>query len=189
MTSTPAAVAKAKTTAVSGLFYRHSSVKHAALTGRPIGGRWAPTGAFAVLYLGRPPASVTVEAYRHLVDPVEGMTAAGVGPSLFTTCQLDVNNVVDLRDSVDQELVGLTPVNLASDVGDYEACQRIDARAFQLGRSGVIAPAATGFGETLALFTERISAAAMPRVTDTTLWESLPRDPRDLRLVEGEVAE
>lgn len=189
MTSTPAAVAKAKTTSVSGLFYRHSSVKHSALTGHPIGGRWAPTGAFSVLYLGRPPTSVTVEAYRHLVDPVEGMTAAGVGPRLLTTCHIDVNNVLDLRDAVDQELVGLTPVDLASDVGNYEACQRIGARAFQLGRNGVIAPAATGFGETLALFTEHIGAAAMPRVTETTLWESLPRDPRDLRLVEGESAE
>ena len=44
------------------------------------GGRWGPPRAYAVLYLGRPEASVIAEAYRSLVDGVEGMRPELVGP-------------------------------------------------------------------------------------------------------------
>lgn len=51
-----------------------------------------------MLYVGRPTASVTIEAYRHLVDDVEGMTADKVGPRTLWTCQIAVSNVLDLRE-------------------------------------------------------------------------------------------
>jgi hypothetical protein len=50
---------------VSGIFFRHVSKTVRELTGSNSGGRWGQPGAYSVLYLGRPPESVIVEAYRH----------------------------------------------------------------------------------------------------------------------------
>jgi RES domain-containing protein len=184
--SLAAAVARAPIAEATGLFYRHTSLKRVALTGYPVGGRWAPPNAFPVLYLGRPAASVVVEAYRHLVDQTEGMTGGLVGPRQFLTCELSVSNVVDLRSREARELVGFTEDEMTSGIGDYDACQRVAAKAHQLGRHGVLAPAATGMGETLALFTGRMPASEMPTLVQSELWERLPRDPRRLELLQGE---
>jgi hypothetical protein len=56
-----------------GEWQRHVAAAHVgkALEGRKVNGRWGTKSGFPVLYLGRPTASVVVEAYRHLVDPLE----------------------------------------------------------------------------------------------------------------------
>jgi RES domain-containing protein len=180
-----AAVARCAVTRVSGAYYRHASLKYAALAGYPVGGRWAPPGAFPVIYFGRPLPSVIVEAYRHLVDSVEGMTRSHVAARQLLTCRIDVGEIVDLRDPESQQTLGLSHKTLYSEVGDYDACQRIGATAHQLGRKGLIAPAATGLGETLALFTSRITVAEMPVAIESEVWEQLPADPRRLRVIEG----
>jgi hypothetical protein len=131
---------------------------------------------------------VVAEAYRHLVDGVEGMTGDLVAPRRLLTCAVDIEGIVDLRDVSDQEQVGLTPDDLTSEVGDWERCQLVGGRAHQLGRRGIIAPAATGLGETSALFTAHVSAAAMPLVSRQELWDSLPPDPRKLRIADDEVS-
>ncbi len=55
------------------------------------------------------------------------------------------------------------------------------AAAHQLELHGVLAPAATGLGQTLALFRERVTMAEMPVIEQETTWEALPADPRKLR--------
>jgi hypothetical protein len=42
-----------------------------------------------VLYLGRPDTSVIAEAYRSLVDAVEGMRPELLGPRRFVTVDVD----------------------------------------------------------------------------------------------------
>lgn len=116
------------------------------------------------------------------------MTGEHVGPRRLLVCSVTVGDIVDLRDPVDQDRVGLTDDDLRSEVGDYDSCQRVGARAHQLGRKGVIAPAATGLGETLALFTAHIRPDEMPVITGQDLWDSLPRDPRSLRIVDDEAS-
>jgi hypothetical protein len=56
--------------------------------------------------------------------------------------------------------------------------------AHQLGLHGIIAPAATGLGETLALFERHLPATELPVVVDEEIIDGLPADPRRLRLVE-----
>ena len=74
-------VAGCGTTTVAGEFFRHVSLNvDDPLSGSSYGGRWGPEGTFPVLYLGRPLEAVVGEAYRHLVDPTEGMTGARVRP-------------------------------------------------------------------------------------------------------------
>jgi hypothetical protein len=121
------AVAAAPRAVVEGRFERHVSFGRRELTGSDSGGRWGPPGGYSVLYLGRPVASVTVEAYRHLVDPFveEGMTGEMVAPRRLLICEVAVTNVLDLRSRTAQVAVGLTEAELVSPVGEYESCQGV----------------------------------------------------------------
>jgi len=180
------AVAAAPRSAVEGEFERHVSLNWRLLSGSSSGGRWGPPGQYPVLYLGRPRASVTVEAYRHLVDPfaADGMTGDQVAPRRILTCTVSVTDVLDLRTEEAQVRVGLSTDDLLSDVGEYDACWQVGRIAHQLSLHGVIAPAATHFGETLALFERHLPANELPVLTGEEVWDRLPADPRRLRLVE-----
>jgi RES domain-containing protein len=178
-------VAAAPRAKVMGLFERHVSRNWRELTGSNSGGRWGPTGGYPVLYLGRPRASVTVEAYRHLVDPFvdEGMTGDMVAPRRLLICNVAVTEILDLRSAEARLQVRLADEDLLSPVGDYVACQAVGRVAHQLGLHGVIAPAATGLGETLALFERHLPANELPTIASEELWDRLPSDPRRLRLL------
>lgn len=161
-----------------GLWYRHTRAGLKEPTGSTGGGRWGPEHGFPVIYLGRPEASVVVEAYRRLVDPVdpaEGMTGDLVGPRTLFTLEVAVDNLLDLRDPDHPAAVGLDPDALG---GPWAPCVRVARAAHQLGLHGVLAPAATGIGLTLALFEQHLPPEQMPRVTHRTAWPSLPPDPR-----------
>lgn len=140
------------------------------------------------MYLGRPRDSVAAEAYRHLVDDELDFPemAAEVLERRIITCEIDVPGVIDLRPEAVRQTLGLTDEILNSEVGDYAECQQIGAAAHQLRASGILAPAATKLGETLALFPTNLPAASWPSVVERGLWRGLPPDPRRLRLVEDE---
>jgi RES domain-containing protein len=176
-------VAAAGTGDVAGSFQRHVSPKVRTLTGTAAGGRWGYPGTYRVLYLARPRDSVVVEAYRHLVDDIEGMTGDLVGPRRLLTCNVSVTNVLDLRAAAARDAVGVTMEEL---MGPWEPCQRIGQAAHQLGLHGVIAPAPTHLGETLALFELHLPADELPELVRDDLWPHLPPDPRLLRVVAGE---
>jgi len=173
-----AAVSRADTATVAGRFQRHVSPRQEPLRGSRAGGRWGPEGAYPVLYLGRPTNSVIVEAYRHLVETVEGMQPQMVGPRRLVTCEVEIANVLDLRANAGRDAVGLTIADLCSEVGAYEACHRIGQAAHQLGLHGIIAPAASGLGETLAIFEDQLLENEQPALVGEQTWDSLPADPR-----------
>jgi hypothetical protein len=128
-----------------------------------------------------------IEAYRHLVDDElydTGGLAASILERRIVTCKVDVPNVLDLRSHSVRNAISVTNAQLRSDVGDYAACQAIGAAAHQLGLAGLIAPAASGQGETLALLTANLPAEHWPKVTKRDIWRGLPPDPRRLRLVD-----
>jgi len=143
------------------------------------GGRWGPEGTYPVPYLGRPPDSVVVEAYRHLVETVEGMQPQMVGPRRLVTCEVERVDVLDLRVGTSREAVGLTTAELCSDVGDYVTCHSVGQAAYKLGLHGIIAPAAGGLGETLAVFEDRLAEEEQLALIEEQTWESLPADPRE----------
>lgn len=173
-----AAVSRGGTATVRGRFQRHVSPRQEPLRGSRAGGRWGPEGAYSVLYLGRPTDSVIVEAYRHLVETVDGMQPQMVGPRRLVTCEVEITSVLDLRESASREAVGLTIGDLCSEVGDYEACHRISEVGHKLGLHGIIAPAAGGLGETLAVFEDRLVEGEQLALIEEQAWESLPADPR-----------
>jgi hypothetical protein len=180
------AVGRAPRTQVEGTFERHVSRDWRGLTGSSAGGRWGPPGAFSVLYLGRPRPSVVVEAYRHLVDPFEGMTGDMVQPRRLLLVEVGVSGVLDLRDPAAAASVGLSEADLHSPVGEYETCWQVARAAHQLGLHGILAPAATGLGETFAIFEEHLAPNELPRLVGEEVWEVLPADPRRLRAVKDE---
>lgn len=175
------AIAELEPIQIDGLFERHVSPAVRDLTGSSAGGRWGPPGSYSVLYLGRPPETVIAEAYRHLVDDVDGMSGDMVGPRRLLRCEVLVSNILDLRDPRVLDGLGL---DLEALGGSHAPCQRVGQAAHQLGRHGVIAPAATGLGETLALFETHLSESEHPRLLETEIWHHLPSDPRESR-VEG----
>src|SRR5260370_17320144 len=102
-------VAAGEIISLASVFSRHASMRWPSLLGSDSGGRWGPPRAFPVLYLGRPPDSVVVEAYRHLVDGVEGMRGEFVAPRRFVTADVSVTKILDLRDTPTLLMFGLTP--------------------------------------------------------------------------------
>jgi RES domain-containing protein len=172
-------IADAPTAAIAGEFCRHVSPSVDHLRANNFGGRWGAPGAYPVLYLGRPVDSVVIEAYRHLIDDdLDGMPASAVGPRRLLTCEVNVEKILDLRVPETQRAVGLDADALCSDVGAYGPCLRVSQIAHQLELWGVIAPAAGGMGETLALFETYVPAERWPRLTSSQMWNSLPADPR-----------
>jgi hypothetical protein len=170
-----------------GMFERHCSLRWEGLRASAAGGRWAERGAFEVLYLGRPRDSVIVEAYRHLVEddldaPAE-LASAVLERRLFTM-EVAVPNVLDLTTAEARERIQLGDEQLRSPVGEYTPCQAIGAAAHQLGLGGILAPAATRLGDTLALFPLNVAIEQWPVVTSSEIWHGLPADPRRLRLAE-----
>jgi hypothetical protein len=182
-----AAVARIDLIRVQGTFERHTSLRWEELKPSAAGGRWGARRAYEVLYLGRPRSSVVIEAYRHLVDDELDDTsalAASVLERRIVTCKIDVPKVLDLRASATRAALSLTDAQLFSEVGDYTACQAIGATAHQLGLAGLIAPAASKRGETLALFPANLPIERWPRVTKRDIWRGLPPDPRHLQPVD-----
>ena len=180
------AIAGCGVVSVSGTFHRHVVASVRDLTGSAGGGRWGAPGGFSVLYLGRPRDSVIVEAYRHLVEASEGMTPDRVRPRRMITADVEVTNILDLRAAENRMAVGLADEDLLTAPGEYAACQRVGRAAHQLGLHGIIAPAATGLGETLALFEFYLPPEEQPRVAGEEEWPQLPHDPRVPRLVSAD---
>ncbi|MGI8922217.1 MAG: RES family NAD+ phosphorylase [Solirubrobacteraceae bacterium] len=176
-----AAIERATPTRVRGTFERHVTPTVHDLRPSNAGGRWGAPGASAVVYLGRPTASVIAEAYRLLVDGVEGMTADLVGPRRLLRCRVTVTDVLDLRDNDARRLVGLDDQDL---IGSHGPCQRVGDAAHAHGLHGIIAPAATGLGETLALYADNLPDDQLPVLTTAKTWRRIPPDPRRLRRVD-----
>jgi hypothetical protein len=178
-------VARLSPVTVDGVWWRHVSAAHqaAALRGRTAPSRWGRRRGFPILYLGRPSDSVVVEAYRHLVDPVEDPALlAEVGPRvLVTTDTIRVTEILDMRTATARMALNLPMETLQSATSDrdaYERCREVAAVAHQLGFHGIVTPAATRMGETLALFTDLLPQEEEPVAAHTDYWGKLPDHPR-----------
>jgi hypothetical protein len=104
-----------------------------------------------------------------------------VGPRHLVTCEVRITNVLDLRVQGSREKVGLSIMDMTSDVSDYSACHKVAQAAHQLEFHGIIAPAATGLGETLAIFERHLPHDEQPELISIQTWETLPADPRQAR--------
>ena len=186
------AIAGLTPVSVSGRYYRVTSKTRVgrAFEGSAAGGRWGPVDGFRVIYLGDSYEGVVIEAHRHVTDTSEDPVAPPLALGLIA-CDVEVTDIVDLTTPAAQFAVGLSdPAVLYSEPQDptrgaaYLACQQVGQAAHQLGRHGMLVPSATHRGNTLALFAEHLSEAERPvPVGGIATWDSLPADPRRLRIV------
>jgi hypothetical protein len=142
-----------------------------------------------VLYLGRPVASVVIEAYRHLIDPVEVDDGAAreslidnLVPRVLITCEVSVTQLLDLRTrggaSAGQ------PHNPGSALA-YERPGRVRALpASSSHRSPTRAPRhhhsrGDQAGRDASLFTDLLPQEERARrIAADEAWDRLPLDPR-----------
>lgn len=103
-----------------------------------------------------------------------------VGPRWCGRLKVTAENILDLRDRESRLALGLADEDLS---GPWETCQPIGQAAHQLGLHGIIVPAATGIGLTLALFERHLKPEERPVLVETERWEHLPADPRKPRLL------
>jgi hypothetical protein len=121
-----------------------------------------------------------VEAYRHLVDPFEGMRPEYVKKRLLFHANVKVSQILDLANSDNRQIVRLTEVDLCSEIDNYDKCHAVARAAYEDSRGirGILAPAATKMGITLALFVDRLPEDQLPNVFAVDTWHRLPQDPR-----------
>ena len=185
MDELPNAVAAQEPVSISGSWQRHVPLRyqHSAMQGRSSYSRWGRPNSFPVLYLGKPTDSVIIEAYRHLIDPVESTDLLPeIAPRALVTAEVRVDGILDLRTARSRADLDLSLEVIRSGTEDraaYTRCQDVAAVAHQLGFNGLITPAATQRGTTLALFSQQLRPEQLPLVTSTEIWPTLPADPRE----------
>lgn len=184
MASIANAIASQDPVSITGSWLRHlpAQFRDQAMQGRAANSRWGRSTGFPILYLGRPESSVTVEAYRHLVDPVDDPDIVNhLVPRVLVEAHVAVTEILDLRSARARVELGLSLSQVRSETFDkdaYAACRDVAAAAHQQGFHGLIAPAATGLGDTLALFTAHLPATEVPTIQREEFWNRLPVDPR-----------
>jgi len=137
------------------------------------GGRWNPPNSFPVLYfaLGRDTAGA--EFYR--VATRQGMPPENLLPRHLHRYRVRLARVADLSDSKALEQVGLSLADVRAD--DLSRCQAVGDAAHYLGFEAVQSPSATGAGEVLAVFFDRLGPGSAVEPLDFEVWDVLPPAP------------
>lgn len=175
-------LARIKLTTVDGQWWRHTSravPPDQFLRGSTSGGgRWAVRDGNPILYLGRPRESVVIEAYRHLVDGTELDGPEFVQPRQWLHVQVQIHRVLDLTGQANRGAVGLNRADLLTQIGHYDRCRQVARAAAQLGNiTAILAPAATGRGQTLAITPHLLEPRDALELLDAE-FAPLPADPR-----------
>lgn len=160
-------------TKFSGNGYRHLGPGQSVTSGegaRIRGGRWNPVDGFPVLYVGRSKGTVKAEFYR--LAERQGMPPENLLPRRVQEYGVVLQGLLDLRDPDTRAALGLSDAALGGD--DPSLCQAIGDAAHYAGFEGVLAPSATGTGEVIAVFTDRMMPGSAVSPGDSDLWEVLP---------------
>lgn len=130
------------------------------LASRGTGGRFNPAGEFGALYVSLDPETPFRELRRQAAKA--GIDVLDLLPRTLFAASVRLQKVLDLAcDDVPPEY-RLARRALASD--DWTACQDVARRARRAGYEAVRFASATGSGENLAIFLDRLSPGSSIRV-------------------------
>ena len=135
-----------------------------------MGGRWNPSRSFPVLYLGTTKETVIAEFHRLAAKQL--LAPDSFLPRTLYTYDVDLQNVLDLREPENRTALGLDIEGLMTD--DLSACQAVGEAAFTCGREGIVAPSATGVDSVLAIFPERLTPGSAVGDISAEIWETVP---------------
>jgi RES domain-containing protein len=162
---------------LQGVFYRHVAAgrdPRSGLGARINGGRWNPPESFSTLYLADSVETVAREFLR--LARRQGLRLEDFLPRDLYTFEVRLEAVVDLRGEETRERVGLSDAELRGD--DPRACRAIGEAAHYLDFEGVTAPSATGAGEVLAVFLDRLRSNSRVEPMARERWEVPPSEPK-----------
>lgn len=128
----------------------------------PEPGRFHVTGEFGALYLALEPETALKELARRASRA--GIPVPQLMPRDLLTVELRLANVLDLTDPVVRAEWGLDANAVTSD--DMTACQEVAAAARRAGYEAIRYTSATGEGENLALFYDRLHPGSSAVVTE-----------------------
>jgi RES domain-containing protein len=123
--------------------------------------RFNPPEEFGVLYVALTERTAVAELERQ-AERI-GIPVARLAPRLMLHLEVSLGRVLDLTDHGVREAWGLSISDLASD--DYARCQAIARAARRDGFEAVRYPSATGEGENLAIFMDRLEKGSSVRIT------------------------
>jgi RES domain-containing protein len=160
----------------SGEAFRHVAPQYQPLSGdgaRIHGGRWNPPNSVATLYLGLSRETVVAEFDR--LATKFGLATAAFLPRELYRYDVVVNDALDLRGADARSEFGLDDRQLSAD--PPELCQQIGEAAVTCGREAILAPSATGHGDTLVLYVGRLGSGTRLDYQRLERWDSPPSLP------------
>ncbi len=155
-------------TTFDGEAFRHTGPDYHPLAtegSRIRGGRWNPPDSFSVLYLGLDPQTTAAELRR--LAHRQAMPVASLLPRTLHTLRVSLGIVLDLRP---QEVLGRLGIGETIRGDDMQPTQAIGEAAHYLGIEGILAPSATGVGDILPVFFDRLGAGSKVQPIRTEEW-------------------
>lgn len=161
----------------SGAVYRQAPPRYAEITTRTllaslgIGGRFNPAGEFGALYVSLDPDTPFRELRRQAMKA--GLEVLDFLPRTLFAAETRLQRVLDLACADVPVDYRIPPDALRSD--DWAACQNVARRARRAGYEAIRFPSATGAGENMAIFVDRLSPGSFIRIVrEAELWPGKP---------------
>ena len=111
-----------------------------------------PRGEFGALYVALDKETASAELYRKAEQA--GVPASDLSPRRVLTVDVSLDRVLDLTGESQQEEWGISAEELAS--SEYETCHEVARAARRAGYEAILFPSATGTGNNLAIFLDRL---------------------------------
>jgi RES domain-containing protein len=124
------------------------------------GGRFNPAGEFGAIYVSLDPDTPLRELHRQAVHA--GVEVAAFLPRTLFAAEVRLQRVVDLACAGGPAAWGLSAAALGAD--DWTPCQEVSRRARTQRHEAIRFPSATGAGENLAIFLDRLVPGSYVRI-------------------------
>lgn len=150
----------------AGVVYRQSLPRYAEITDHTLiascraGGRFNGANEFGALYVSLDPETPLRELHRAAARM--GITTSALLPRTLFAAEARLARVLDLTAAPTRDRWKLSAGQLLSE--DWSACQEVARRARRGGYEAIRFPSATGEGENLAIFVDRMGAHSFIRI-------------------------
>lgn len=134
------------------------------------GGRWNPPNSFPTLYLALSDEAAAAELYRRAEG--ENRPPEDLLPRRLHRYRVRLSAVLDLRNVETRKDLGVPLEELKSE--NRSPCNALGDAAHYVGFEGILAPSATGVGDVLVVFWDRLKAESDVEPFAFDDWEALP---------------